>query len=176
MTARFITPSSFELFTDGSFDPQSGLGVGAYLLLDGTNGHAQSSTVVTKAIATTSCARLELKTLLWALDEFQTFYLAECLTQRTDLIIYTDSKTIVELDSRRARLEEKNFASGRTGLPLSNGDLYQDYFRLRDHLSSRCQIRFFWVKGHSKKDTQTREQALFSRVDYQARKALRELR
>lgn len=176
MTSNLIRPQRFELFTDGSFDPQSGLGVGAYLLLVESHDLESCEKVATNSIAASSCARLELMTLLWALDQCAKKCEAVPSDHAPSLVIYTDSKTIVELDGRRARLEAKQFASGRTGLPLSNGDLYQEFFRVRDRLSRSFVLTFTWVKGHSKKGVETREQAIFARVDREARQVLRQLR
>ena len=112
-------------------------------------------------------------TVLWALEHFEQNYQALVNSTTTELSVYTDSKTIAELSARRTRLEQAQFKSGRTGMPLSNGDLYQKFYMLTDRLKVIVKLEFIWVKGHSKRQTQTREQAIFSRVDHAARSELR---
>jgi len=63
--------SNIFLFVDGSVHPQRGIGFGGYLLLN--ESELSSSTlerkVKTKKFENTSSTKLELETLLWALDD-----------------------------------------------------------------------------------------------------------
>lgn len=176
-----VTTHCYELYSDASFDPKSGLGIGAFLAITSDQNDAADTMPAdwdrptTKSFRTTSCARLELSTVLWALtqfeeDQFQAPRLMKNVT------IYTDSQAIAGLGKRRTRLESNQFLSGRTGLPLSNGDLYQEYYAVWDRLNSKFTLQIKWVKGHSEKQGQTREEAIFARVDRESRAELRRVR
>ncbi len=156
--------TSFAIFSDGSFDPKSKRGVGAYCILPGP------LEIVKMEFSVESCARLELLAVLWALESFMIH-----IEQTSMLSLYTDSRTIAELDGRRAKLTANHFKSRRTGELLSNGDLYRDFFAICDEIRSKTEMEIIWVKGHTPSEGRTREQEIFSQVDHAARVALREL-
>ena len=91
------------LFTDGSADPESKVGYGAYVLISDLKVDPETvkSAVKIKRFENTSSTRLEIETVLWALHEL-----------RPDKItLYSDSRNLIDLPDRRDRLEKKNFCS-----------------------------------------------------------------
>ena len=138
---------------------------------------------ITCEFAAASCARLELLAVLWALEQFEirrqgrhpTFLGAHKNNALPTLSLYTDSQTIANLTARRGKLKAKNFLSGRTGLPLSNGDLYQHFFTVYDRLSLEFALEVFWIKGHTPKHGRSDQDTIFAQVDVAARNSLRAL-
>ncbi len=152
------------LFTDGSVDTKSKIGFGAYLVLDqGFPASSYEPDIEVKQFENTSSTKLEIQTLLWALHE---------LDPSTDrLVIYTDSQNIVGLPSRREKLEEAQYKS-KSGKPLSNFELYQEFYRCSD----KWECRFEKVKGHQARSQKGRIEEIFTQVDRAARAALRKFR
>ena len=147
---------------------------------------------ITCDFAAASCARLELLAVLWALEQFEirrrSNHSTLCSRDSRDpsvgtyknneiptLSLYTDSQTIANLTARRGKLKAKNFLSGRTGLPLSNGDLYQHFFTVYDRLSLEFSLEVFWIKGHTPKHGRSDQDTIFAQVDVAARNSLRAL-
>ncbi|MFT5100050.1 MAG: ribonuclease HI [Flavobacterium sp.] len=155
-----------HLFTDGSVNTQSKVGYGAYLLLDEIPSTAVllKDKVNTKRFEATSSTRLELQTLLWALNE----WVALRDVQKIELTIYTDSQNIISLPARRERLERENYFS-RNKKRLKNYDVYQTFYILMD--STKCKL--VKVKGHQSFIQQDVIAKQFSLVDQAARQALR---
>lgn len=150
------------LFTDGSADAKTGTGFGAFLALFET-GHSPESyinRVKVKRYENTSSARLELETLLWALNETG--------KPENKIKVYTDSQNILKLPERREKLEMNNFMS-RKGRPLNNRDLYIAFYKITDKLD--CE--FIKVRGHMSSRSKDFTDQLFTLVDRESRKALR---
>ncbi|SHJ75681.1 Ribonuclease HI [Malonomonas rubra DSM 5091] len=152
-----------HLFTDGSVDTKSKIGYGAYLLvaeagftLDGLNKQ-----VKVRRFEQTSSTRLELQTLLWALDEVK--------TEGCRLTVYSDSQNIINLPGRRKRLEANDFRS-KQNRQLKYHQLYRDFYCLTDQLN----CLFVKVRGHQAAKQENFADRLFPLVDRAARKALRE--
>ena len=120
------------------------------------------SLIKLKRFEKTSSTKLELQTLLWALNELNTIGI--------ELIIYTDSQNITGLLSRRKRLEENNYLSAKHNL-IMNHLLYKDFFKAIDRLS--CE--FVKVQGHKPSGQKNPIEIVFSLVDKASRKAARKL-
>lgn len=168
------------VFTDGSYDPKSKTGVGCFVILTENqfleiasyfqkHGRLIKSELPfeTKEFVATTPARLELETLLWALESE--------LMQRTKgekekIRVVTDSKTIEGLASRRKKLEASSFVSTRKRVEISNADLYRLFYLQSDSLI----LDVVWVKGHGEINDPLR--AVFSEMDKMARKKLRQSR
>lgn len=150
------------LFTDGSVDTQTGIGYGAYLLVDGTGLSADElkQQVKVKRFENTTPAKLELQALLWALDEAQPF--------QKKIIIYSDSQTIYGLMDRRERLEKNNFRSKGNRL-FTNAEFYRVFFQRADQMN----IELVKVSGHKVSSEKDDIDRFFTLVDRAARKALR---
>jgi ribonuclease HI len=156
----------WHLFTDGSVNTKSKVGYGACLLLDETSGPITSlkNKVKTKRFDATSSTRLELQTLLWALNELPALRRAK----EIELTVYTDSQNIIGLPARRERLERDNYFS-RTKKRLKNYELYQEFYLLMDSV----QCKLVKVKGHPPSNERDHITERFSLVDQGARQALR---
>jgi len=150
------------LFTDGSVNVQSKIGYGACLLLAEEEQHAGNlaQKVLVKRFENTNSTKLELQTLLWALDKLHQV--------DGQIVIHTDSQTIVDLLDRRSKLEENDFKSKKSK-PLNNGDLYRSFFTKIDLLN--CE--FIKIKGHQPSFMKNEIEQIFALVDKASRKALR---
>ena len=154
--------SELILLTDSSVNPQAKIGYGAYLALSGSGHTAEelSACVKLRRFEQTSSTRLELQTLLWALNEVQ--------ARGRSLRVYTDSQNIIGLPARRARLEQSDYRSG-SGKRLRNYLLYQEFYRLSDQLA----CTWFKVRGHQLSQQKDAIDRLFTLVDRASRQALR---
>ncbi len=150
------------LFTDGSVDVPSKTGFGAFLLVSepGLSPEILKKNVRIKRFENTTSSKLELQTLLWALNHIS--------TTENEVFIYTDSQTIVGLMQRRQGLETKNYYSGKNKR-ISNHDLYREFFSITDILS----IKLFKVQGHQPTRHKDEIHRLFTLVDRASRNALR---
>ena len=150
------------LFIDGSVHAQLNIGFGVYLLVEeeALPLNALKAKVKIKRFDNTSSTKLELQTLLWALNEIS--------PTSQKIAIYTDAQNIISLPARRNRLEQNDFRTSKNKL-LRNHELYQAFYQSLDKLN--CEL--IKIKGHlptKEKDSIAR---LFSLVDKASRKALR---
>ena len=151
------------LLTDGSVNTKSNIGYGAYLAVfeGGLSLDSLRPRVKVKRFEHTSSTKLELQTLLWALNDIQ--------TMDRKVIIYTDSQNIIGLPARQNRLEANNFHSAKNKL-LNNHELYRTFFQVTNLLD--CE--FVKVVGQTPKRTKNTIEQIFTLVDKASRKALRE--
>ena len=150
------------LFTDGSVNPQSGIGFGAYLLLDKLDyRYAKEETKIElKKFSDTSSTKLELETLLWALTNTD-------LT-KFKIIVYTDCQNIIGLKNRREKFEKNNYLTGK-GKLIKSHNLYKEFYKITDSLN--CE--FIKIKGHKKTSIKNEIDDIFTLVDRATRNALR---
>jgi ribonuclease HI len=151
------------VLTDGSVNTQSHIGYGAYLAVSepGLALETLRAQVKVRRFEQTSSTKLELQTLLWALNDIQ--------ASGRKLIICTDSQNIVELPGRRGRLEQKDYYSNKH-TRLNNYQLYQEFYRMTDELD--CEL--VKVRGHQVSKQKTDIDQLFTLVDRASRQALRD--
>lgn len=151
-----------KLFTDSSVNPQEKIGFGAYLLILDENKSIEDmkKDVKTKKFEDTSSTKLELQTLLWALDEIE---------EDSFLEVYTDCQNIIGLEDRRKRLESNDYKSSK-GKLMNNHELYKLFFERIDELN----LTFIKVKGHKKNSLKDEIDTIFNLVDKASRNALRE--
>ena len=151
------------LFTDGSVNTQSNIGYGAYLAVSerGLSLNSVRMSVKVRRFEHTSSTKLELQTLLWALNDIQAL--------GRKVILYTDSQNILGLQGRREQFEQNDYRS-KKNKRLSNYELYQEFYRMIDHLV--CEL--VKVRGHQVSNQKDDISKLFTLVDRAARKALRE--
>ncbi len=149
------------LFTDGSVNTKTKVGYGAYLLISEKDLSANLHDVKTKRFENSSSTKLELQTLLWALNQISN------LDAKTT--VYTDSQNIVGLLARRTKLEKNNYLSGK-GKLLANYELYKEFYKLTDTIN--CE--FIKIAGHKATKQKDDTDKLFTLVDRASRKALRE--
>jgi len=114
-----------------------------------------------KRFDNTSSTKLELQTLIWALDQIQ--------GSTGKVIVYTDSQNIIGLLGRRNSLEQNNYRSGKNKL-LNNHKLYREFYKIMDQLD--CEL--VKVKGHLSSIQKSDIDRLFTFVDRGSRKALKE--
>ena len=146
------------LFTDGSVNAQTHIGYGAYVVVE--NKDAVSPFVKVKEFEDTSSTKLELQTLLWALEEVKGL--------GRSIIIYTDSQNIIGLPTRRERFEKNRFLTKKKVL-IGNALLYQAFYKMMDEIE--CSL--VKVKGHKLSSDKDEIDRLFTLVDRTSREALR---
>ena len=151
---------SYHLFVDGSVDPTSKLGFGAYLLLENLDEIILKKEIKSIRIENTSSSKLELQLILYLMKKMEGKHLK--------LKIYTDSNAIISLIKRKERLVIMDFHSKNNRL-LNLHYLYKDFFSLYNPLN----IEFIKLKGHSRANEKDRFDRYFSMVDKASRKALR---
>ncbi len=157
------TKPKIFLFTDGSVNPQSNVGFGGYLLLDESefSSYELEKKVITKKFDNTSSTKLELETLLWALNE-------ENLNE-FKILVYTDCQNIIGLEARRDGFERKNYMTSKAK-QIKNHELYREFFKKIDTLD----CKFIKLKGHKKGASKNMIDEIFTLVDKATRRALRE--
>ena len=150
------------LFTDVSVNDKSKIGYGAYLALTERDlpQDLLRTLVRVKRFEHTSSTKLELQTLLWALNDIQTL--------GSKVVAYTDSQNIMKLQRRRDRLEQNNYRSKNNKL-LNNHKLYKEFFRMIDQLD----FKLVKVLGHQALNQKEDIDKFFSLVDKASRKAMK---
>ncbi|WP_368029305.1 ribonuclease HI [Arcobacter sp. s6] len=153
-----------KLFTDSSVNPQEKIGFGAFLKLieETLSLEEMKKNIKTKRFENTSSTKLELQTLLWALNEIQ-------VASTTYIEVYTDCQNIIGLEDRRKKLEGNDYKSSK-GKLMNNHDLYKLFFEKLDELN----LVFIKVKGHKKSSLKNEIDDIFNLVDKASRNALRE--
>jgi ribonuclease HI len=167
--------SSFAVFTDASLNPRLHLGAGACLIVpaafleqpaENVEAIAVTELVRIKRFEETSSTALEVRTVLWALEE--------CLAGLHDagtgqLHLYCDSQCIAGLPGRRAALEADEYVSRAAGRPLKNAPLYRAFYELQDQLG----FSVIKVAGHTRAAARDTAHRIFAYIDKQARRELR---
>jgi ribonuclease HI len=149
-----------RLFCDGSVNAQTHVGFGAYVMIPENSTQDEALHVKLKAFHETSSTKLELQTLLWAVEE--------CRSLSDEIVIYTDSQNIISLPSRKERFERRGYETSHKKIH-EHARLYQAFYKVMDEL--KCTL--VKVKGHKldhDKDTMDR---YFTLVDRASREALR---
>ena len=129
--------SKIRLFTDGSFNPPLKIGVGGFLILkDDIPEHEElKSMIQLKRFEQTTSSRLEIQTLLWAIEQME--------STKKEIVVYTDAQSLIGLADRRVSLEQKNYHSNK-GKLLKNHHEYREFFKLTDQ--HNC--TFIKMRGH----------------------------
>jgi ribonuclease HI len=156
-----------QVFTDGSVNTRLKVGYGAYLVVVDkcTSIDSLKDKVKIKRFEQTSSTKLELQTLLWALNEIIVLVDEDDIT----LTIYTDSQNIIGLPSRRISLEQSHYYSSKNKR-LNNYELYQEFYRL----TSSIKCKLVKLVGHQVSSNKNYIDRLFELVDKGSRRALRE--
>ena len=153
-----------KLFTDSSVNPQEKIGFGSFLLLNNDETKAfedLKKDIKLKRFENTSSTKLELQTLLCALDEIE--------AKNIIIEIYPDCQNITGLENRRDKLEKNHFYS-TSGKLMNNHELYKNFYEKLDKLN----LTFIKVKGHKKNSLKDEIDNIFNLVDRVSRNALRE--
>jgi len=167
--------NNYSLFTDASLNPGFKVGVGGYLLVPESFIKTPSSLIniselnellVLRRFEDTSSTKLEVQTVLWALEEY---CIGSAGSAPAKLHLYSDSQCVEGLLSRRARLERSGFkCRGGTRL-LKNASLYGKYYEFHD----RLMFDVTKVAGHAPSRFRNTVQRIFSFIDQKVRKALK---
>jgi ribonuclease HI len=166
--------NSFALFTDVSLNPQQKFGFGGYLLIpclslqtspDEIKRAEISAQVRLREFTETSSTKLEIQTVLWALEDYR----ADKGAEPGRLQIYTDSQCVAGLLGRRAGLEKSAFVARRSGKILENAPLYCSFYADYDEL----EFELIKVVGHSCAASHNTIERIFSYVDKEVRRALK---
>ena len=175
-----MNKSHVTIFIDSSYNPGRRLGVGGFLCIpncpdevlankDVLAGLYSPDAVKTRIVEHTTNTRLELQTLLWALESLKLDNENTSSRKMGSIIIYTDCRTAVDLLRRRERLESVHYLSKRKGTTFVNEDIYKSIFTLYDELSPKL----VWIKGHTSGKDRVGIQRIFSEVDRLVRNLLR---
>jgi ribonuclease HI len=166
--------NSFALFTDVSLNPQTKSGIGAYLLVPESYLEIAPHDVDRAEISArlrfmrftdTSSTKLEVQTVLWALENFR----AEVKDfDSARLRVFTDSQCVAGLPARRAGLEAGHFLARRSGQSLKNAPLYRAFFEASDELG----FEVIKVAGHTRASSRDTVQQIFSCIDKEVRRML----
>ena len=148
------------VFVDGSVNPQSKVGIGAFYLCEEIENFDENEIKI-KKFEDTSSTKLELECLLWALKTIDT---------KDKLLIYTDCQNIFSLLNREEKLKKNNYFTS-TNKKIKNYLLYEEFF----HLNEIYNLEFVKVKGHKKSSLKDEIDLIFSKVDKKARKELRNI-
>lgn len=148
------------IFTDGSVNPQTKVGFGAFLKVNSEDIHNSQELKVQK-FNNSSSTKLELQTLIWALSSIN--------SASIPIIVYTDSQNIIGLPDRKQKLENTNYVSSK-GKLFANHELYKQFYTLAENLN----IELVKLVGHLKSRDKTEIDKLFNIVDKASRKALRD--
>lgn len=116
--------------------------------------------VFTKLFTDTSSTKLELQTLLWALNELKE---VDCA-----ITVFTDSQNIIGLKDRRERFEKNNYYTSKNKI-IANAELYQAFYKITD----KFECTFVKVKGHKLSKDKDKIDRLFTFVDRASREELR---
>lgn len=149
-----------HLFTDGSVNTKTKVGLGAILITNELEWPVNSK-VLLKEFNNTSSTTLEIQILLWALRQIE---------DQRNVKVYTDSQNTLSLIERKTRLIKNDFKS-KTGKELNNATLYRQFYSETERLS----IELYKVKGHNKSINKDLIAQIFGIVDKESRKALRQL-
>ncbi|SMG66217.1 RNase HI [methanotrophic bacterial endosymbiont of Bathymodiolus sp.] len=150
------------LFTDGSVNVQSKIGYGAYLAVFDQELSLEllRKNIKVQRFESTSSTKLELQTLLWALNDIQAL--------GCKVVVHTDSQNIIGLPGRRERLEKNEYRSKNNKL-LNNYELYEEFYKISDQID----FELVKVRGHQVTSQKNEIDKLFTLVDRASRNALR---
>ncbi len=166
---------NYSLFTDASVGPGSKVGVGGHLIVPESFLRTTPNLIkiseldeilVLKRFEDTSSTKLEVQTVLWALEEY---CIGSTISGSGKLHIYSDSQCVEGLLSRRARLESSGFYSRGGNRLLRNASLYGKYYEFHD----RLKFEVTKVAGHTRSSSRDTVQHIFSFIDQKVRKALK---
>jgi ribonuclease HI len=153
------------IYSDASFSKPSGTGIIGFACIAGEDTHLKTflttDDIQIEKIKETNNIRCEIKSAIHAIESRK---------QSDRVILFTDCESIVNLPTRRQKLEKMQFKNKR-GQILKNADLYVKFFSLMD----KFHIEIRWIKGHTPEAGQDHIHKNFSVVDQAVRKKLREI-
>jgi ribonuclease HI len=126
-----MTTFDIEIYTDGACLGNPGRGGWAAVLL-----HKDNRKEISGGESLTTNNRMELRAAIEGL---------RALKKTSNVIIYTDSKYVMDGITKWIFNWKKNGWKGADKKPIKNVDLWQDL----DIEVSKHQLKWVWVKGHS---------------------------
>jgi ribonuclease HI len=177
-----MNPSDFHLYCDAGFNTRHHIGVAGFLLLESEECARNFSVVQLDSqlgheiqfhtFQETNNIRAELRGIIFALESIENRLSRinrNSIAVEPSVTLYTDCLSIAGLKDRRRRLESCDFNSKRTGLLLSNADLYRKFYTFCDS----ADFQIVWVKGHTPRGRRDAVHENFSAVDKAVREKLR---
>ncbi len=167
--------NSFSIFTDVSLDPGRKLGMGAYLVVpasfmevppDSIDKSEVAGRLVLRRFEDTSSTRLEVQTVLCAIEDFQNELKG---AGPVKLQVYSDSQCVAGLLDRRQGLEAGSFISKAKNRQITNASLYHKFYKFHDQLG----FEVIKVAGHTCSCSHNTVHRIFSCVDREVRQALK---
>ena len=165
----------YALFTDVSLNPTLKLGFGAYLVIPSSFLEIPPERIIRSDLVeqirlrrfeVTSSTKLEVQTLLWALEDFQ----KELSGSRFGTLdVYSDSQCVTGLQRRRSQLEMNGFCSKGTNRTVTNACLYRKFYEFNDTIG----FEVIKVTGHSRSCSHDSIHRIFSFVDKEDKNALK---
>lgn len=158
-----------------SLDPKRKLGVGAYLVVPASfvevpphsiERSAVTERLVVRRFEDTSSTKLEVQTVLYALEDFQNELKGDGPVK---LQIYSDSQCVAGLLARRQRLEAGRFISRGKNHQITNASLYRKFYEFHDSLG----FEIIKVSGHARSFSHDTVHRIFSCVDREVRQELK---
>ncbi len=150
------------------------LGVAGFIIFKNDKDHEsnnfEAAFIKTIQMNEKNNVRTEIKGVLLALQMSNTQVVATTTVGNSEIVLFTDCRSILNLIDRRAFLEANEYISRKSNSILANADLYKDFFKLFDVLRPKI----IWVKGHSPQREYNPFQENFSFIDRLVRKELRE--
>lgn len=167
--------NNYSLFTDASLNPMRKVGVGGYIFVSESFVKNSSSRIniselneilVLRRFEDTSSTKLEVQTVLWALEEY---CIRSAGSESGRLHLYSDSQCVEGLLSRRVRLESSGFQCRRGSRLLKNASLYRQYYEFHD----RLKFDVTKVAGHTPSHSRNTIERIFSVIDQKVRKEVK---
>lgn len=160
-----MLPDTCYIYSDASFSKPHGIAFLGYGIFGSTKGHETLSLSEVEmklfCVQETNNIRAELLSAIKALND---------CPEGKNVILYTDCQNILNLTSRRPKLEQTNFMSQAKNQPLANADYYRDFYAAADRLNPEL----IWIKGHSPQRNLNRIGKNFSILDQAVRRGLRQ--
>jgi len=165
----------FSIFTDVSLNPGRKLGIGAYLVVPASfmevpdliiDTSEATGRLVLRRFEDTSSTRLEVQTVLSALQDFRNELE---VADPVKLQVYSDSQCVAGLLGRRQGLETGGFMSKARKRQMALVHLYRKFYDLHDALG----FEVIKVAGHTPYSSHDNVQRIFSCVDREARRELK---
>ena len=168
------------LYSDASFSKKHEQGVIGFMLFlddeDHRTNNFKKAQIETKQLNLSSNVQGEFKAMIEGIKAVKRHieYLNKDLNvKRTDIqvIAFTDSEAIFKIQKRRIKLEASNFISKKKNAPLSNTDIYKEFYLIYDQIKPQIN----WIKGHCKAKDKSFIDKNFSFLDQKVRKHLRSI-
>lgn len=171
-------PHKIFIYTDASFNPQTGRAVSGFLYFNNEMLHAKSevsdTSIETQSFKVKNNIRAEIMGAIYCLNKLDEEVKHKLFDiKNIEVNIYSDCQALTNLLRRRENLIANNFMSGKKKTELANADLYKLFYLIFD----RVKPKIHWVMGHSASKDQNVVQSIVQRnfkiIDHYVRTELR---